>query len=61
MMCLSLIRYISDYVRHLPIGITHHLLVETDILCILVPLIEDKPWLRQNASGEREKFEGGKW
>lgn len=51
MMCLSLIRYISDYVRFLPLGIVHHLLVETDILCLLVPLIEDKPWLRKTAKG----------
>lgn len=51
MMCLSIIRYISDYVRYLPLGIVHHLLVETDILCLLVPLIEDKPWLRKTAKG----------
>lgn len=39
----------------------HHLLSETDILCILVPLIEEKPWLRTNAKGEREVYENQKW
>jgi hypothetical protein len=28
-----------------------------DILCILVPLIEEKPWLRVNSKGEREIYE----
>ena len=30
-------------------------------MCILVPLIEEKPWLRQNHKGEREVWEGTKW
>ncbi len=51
-MCLSIIRYISDYAKYLPISIIHHLLVEKDILCILVPLIEQRSWLRTNARGD---------
>ena len=46
MMNLSIIRFISDYAKNLPISILHYLLVECDIFCALVPLIEDKPWLR---------------
>lgn len=61
MMCISLIRYISDYIKYLPVGIVHHLLIECDILCVLVPLIESKPWLRINAHNEREKYENSKW
>lgn len=60
-MCLSIIRFISDYIRYLPVSVVHHLLDVTDILCLLVPLIEDKPWLRQTQSGEREKFDNSKW
>ncbi len=37
------------------------MLLETDILCILVPLIEEKPWLRTNSKGEREVYENQKW
>ncbi|KAL4477620.1 hypothetical protein ABPG74_002770 [Tetrahymena malaccensis] len=61
MMCISIIRFISDYVKHLPVSVVHHLLKINDILCILVPLIEDKPWLRQTSDGEREKYENSKW
>jgi hypothetical protein len=28
-----------------------------DIPCILVPLLETKPWLRRNKKGDLEKFE----
>jgi hypothetical protein len=28
-----------------------------DFPCILVPLLELKPWLRKNSKGETEKFE----
>ncbi|KRX01979.1 hypothetical protein PPERSA_07624 [Pseudocohnilembus persalinus] len=61
MMSLSIIRYISDYVKYLPIGVLHYLLIECDILLVLVPLIEEKPWLRINARNEREKYENSKW
>lgn len=45
----------------LHVSVIHHLLQETDILCILVPLVEEKPWLRQNHKNEREVWEGTKW
>ena len=32
-----------------------------DIPCILVPLLEMKPWLRKNRKGDTEKFEDQKW
>ena len=28
---------------------------------LLIPLIESKPWLRENSSGDREVFEQNKW
>jgi hypothetical protein len=28
-----------------------------DIPCVLVPLLEAKPWIRTNSKGEEEKFE----
>lgn len=61
MMCISIIRFLTDYVRYLPVSVIHHMLEVTDILCVLVPLIEDKPWIRKGANGEREKYENGKW
>lgn len=32
-----------------------------DIPCVLVPLLELKPWLRKNAKGDMEKYEDQKW
>ena len=32
-----------------------------DIPCVLVPLMEAKPWIRTNHKGEQEKFEDQKW
>jgi len=32
-----------------------------DIPCVLVPLLEYRPWLRVNHKGENEKYEDGKW
>ena len=33
----------------------------TDIPCVLVPLLEHKPWIRKNHKGETEKFEDQRW
>jgi hypothetical protein len=35
--------------------------VETDVLCLLVPLIEERPWLRTTSKGDREIFDNQKW
>ncbi len=55
--CFSLIRFISDYMQELSIPICHQMIENNDIPCVLVPLIELKPWLRKNKKGELEKFE----
>lgn len=55
MMCLSVIRFITDHIKSLNLYVMHHLLVETDILCLLVPLIEERPWLRKNDKGNNIK------
>jgi len=38
-MSISILRYITDYIKYLEIGIVHHLLVQCNIFSILVPLI----------------------
>lgn len=47
MMCLAIIRYISDHVKYLPLYIVHNLIVENDFFFVLIPLIESKPWMRE--------------
>jgi len=32
-----------------------------DIPCILIPLLEDKPWIRKNKKGEQEVYEDQRW
>jgi zinc finger MYND domain-containing protein 10 len=55
--CFSLIRFISDYMHDLSIPICHQMIENNDIPCVLVPLLELKPWLRKNKKGDIEKFE----
>jgi hypothetical protein len=57
MIAFSLIRFISDHVTDLSVPVVHQLMENNDIPCVLVPLIEIKPWLRKNSKGEMEKFE----
>lgn len=35
--------------------------VKTDMPCILVPLLENRPWERKNAKGEVEHYEDNVW
>lgn len=61
MISFSLIRFISDHINELSVPIVHQMMEANDIPCVLVPLIELKPWLRKNIKGETEKFEDQKW
>ena len=61
MICFSVIRFISDHVKDLSVPVVHQLMENNDIPCILVPLLELRPWIRKNAKGETEKFEDQKW
>ena len=61
MIALSLIRFITDHMETLPVPIVHQLMENNDIPCVLVPLLEHRPWLRKNAKGEDEKIEDQKW
>jgi len=52
MQCLSIIRFITDHMEGLPAAIIHQLMEITDIPLILVPILEEKPWIRLNKKGE---------
>ena len=60
MSCISIIRYISDHVRTLPVSISSHFMLDNDIIMGLVPLIESRPWLRTKDQ-KRQKWEDSKW
>jgi hypothetical protein len=38
-MCVSILKYITDNIKELEIGVLHHLIVESNIFAVLVPLI----------------------
>lgn len=61
MIAFSLVRFITDHLHELPVPIVHQLMEVSDMPCVLVPLIELKPWLRTNTKGDTEKFEDQKW
>lgn len=61
MMALSLVRYVSDYARFLSISVVHHLVQQCDIFCLLIPILENKPWLRNNVQNKTELYQDSKW
>ena len=61
MTCFSIIRFISDHTESLAVPIIHQMMENNDIPCVLVPLLELRPWIRVNHKGEEEKFEDQKW
>ena len=61
MTCISLIRFITDHMEALPASIIHALMDTADMPLQLVPLMEFKPWIRENHKGKQEKWEDNKW
>jgi hypothetical protein len=52
MISIAILRFITDHLPALSVPVVHQLMDNNDIPCILVPLIEEKPWIRTNAKGE---------
>jgi len=61
MICLSLLRFISDHINNLSLSLSRQLMDENDVLMVLVALMEQKPWIAKNSKGQRVKFENQKW
>ena len=61
MICISIIRFISDNMSSLNVPIVHQMMEVNDIPCILIPIMENKPWIRKNSRGEREVYEDQRW
>jgi hypothetical protein len=57
MSCLSILRYISDYLGDLGISAVTFVVNERDVLMALVALIEARPWLARSESGKRLVWE----
>ncbi len=50
--CISILRYISDHLNQLAFPVRHHMMNVKDVLLLLVPLLELKPWIRINENGK---------
>jgi hypothetical protein len=47
--------------KDLSVPVVHQLMDNNDIPCVLVPLLELKPWIRMDHKGDLEKWEDMKW
>ena len=59
--CLSVCRFLTDHMEQLPLAVTSRLLDTYDLLMILCPLLEKKPWESQGDDGELRRFLQGHW
>uniref|UniRef100_UPI00398E7404 zinc finger MYND domain-containing protein 10 isoform X2 n=1 Tax=Pristiophorus japonicus TaxID=55135 RepID=UPI00398E7404 len=58
---LSILRYITDHIDSLPLGVEIRLLNTHNVPCVLVHLVEHCPWSRYNSNGELQKYSDSKW
>jgi hypothetical protein len=71
--CLSFIRYLSDFAPELPLSVANSLivnngmstgqmlkLISTDMICQLVPLLTNPPWVKKE-DGKLLKFTENQW
>ncbi|XP_067855055.1 zinc finger MYND domain-containing protein 10 [Heptranchias perlo] len=58
---LSILRYITDHIDSLPLGVQTRLLNTHNVPCMLVHLVEHCPWSRYNSNGELQKYADGMW
>ena len=60
-MCsLAILRYLSDNLPRLGLGLMGRLLSSNDTIMALLPLVDNPPWVRRRGS-KQEKFVGNKW
>jgi len=59
---LSILRYLTDYMNDLPVGVMTRLVTTNDTLMTLVPLLDSPPWVRRNKKKKCwEKYVDGSW
>ncbi len=62
MKSLSLIRYLSDNLEDLPLGLTMRMVVTHDIPVLLIWLLVEKPWVRRPKNKAEEMvYQGTDW
>ena len=62
MKSLTILRYLSENLEDIPLGVTTRFVVTHDVPVLLVQFLEEKPWLRQNKNkGTSQVFVGSEW
>lgn len=61
MTSLGIFRSITDCIKDLSLSALKNMLLEDDMVCIMVYLIESSPWIRKRNNESFEKFEGHQW
>ncbi|EOD24555.1 hypothetical protein EMIHUDRAFT_64844, partial [Emiliania huxleyi CCMP1516] len=58
---LSLVRFLAEQLGKLPLGVATRLLDTYDIMMLLCPLLEAKPWEHRGDDGTLRRFVQGQW
>jgi len=59
--CVSIMRFLTDHLEQLPLAVTARLLDTYDILMLLCPMLEQKPWESKGEDGEMRRFYQNHW
>jgi len=59
--CISLIRFISDHLSSLTLAVVQQLVEQCDIFQTLIPIMEEKPWIRPTKNGGELIYENQSW
>lgn len=49
---LSIIQFITDHLQEMTLAVIQQLVEQCDIFCVLVPLMEKKPWIKHGKAGK---------
>eukprot|EP00877_Chromochloris_zofingiensis_P004789 jgi/Chrzof1/14310/Cz08g32160.t1 len=60
MCALTILRYLTDYLPTLPMGLLSRLVSTNDSIMALLPLVDKPPWVRTR-KGKMERFTAGVW
>ena len=62
MKAITILRYMTDNVDVLPLGVTTRLVVTHDTPVLFIQLLEEKPWIKTSRDGNNvQVFEGSEW
>lgn len=61
MKCISLVRYLTDHIDSLPLGVANRLCLNHDVPVLLGQLLESKPWIMSTPGQGFKIFEGSDW